>query len=138
MNSKNSPVNAVLMALVGILVGFIGGYLVGQDRGAAGTFGAAGANPFQTSATANCPHSLDAKDNWILAGFRCPNTDESQALLSDCHCTLSHAIHDLVKADLQGGKAGQDIRDALVAQYGARLNFAGQESPVGAMPAGSR
>lgn len=122
MNGSKGGMNALLLVVVGILVGFIGGYLVGQN--------------FQTGAPAgvqataggavNCPHALDIKDAWILAGFRCPGTADSQVLLTDCHCPTSHGIEDRVKSELANGKPGQQIRQELIEEYGDLLKFAGR------------
>ena len=118
--SKNTPVNAILMALVGLLIGFIGGYWVGRSSPLP-----AGNLP-TLAATAECPHSLAAEDRYILAGFRCPGTIDSQALLLDCHCPTAHGIMDQVKSELAAGKMGSEIRAEIEAQYGDRLKFAGQ------------
>ncbi|HUU46759.1 MAG TPA: hypothetical protein VM118_13600 [Acidobacteriota bacterium] len=120
---KGTPVNAILIALVGILIGFIGGYWIGQSRAPVG--GAAGLTTAQQGAV-TCPHSLDPKDLDIIAGFRCPGTDDAQVLLSDCHCAVSHGIHDLVKAELATGKTHAEIRQQLIDQYGDRLKLQGQ------------
>jgi len=114
--------NAVLLVVVGLLVGFIGGYLVGQSFQPATTAGT------QTAAgtTATCPHALDVKDAWIVAGFRCPGTADAQILLSDCHCPTSHGIEDRVKSELANGKTGDQIRQEFIAEYGDQLKFAGR------------
>ncbi|MBI3872184.1 MAG: cytochrome c-type biogenesis protein CcmH [candidate division Zixibacteria bacterium] len=122
---KSGSVNVVLMALVGVLVGFIGGYWIGQHSQVGVAVQAA------NLATANngetfCPYALDAKDEWILAGFRCPNTDTVQASLLGCHCSVAHGIKDKVKKELAAGKGGQQIRDEMIAEYGNRLKFRGQ------------
>jgi hypothetical protein len=116
---KSNSVNVILMALVGLLVGFIGGYFVGQRSAPAG--GASLAT--NTAGTLNCPHTLETKDQWIIAGFRCPGTEDAQVALLGCHCNIAHAIEDRVKAELAGGKTGQQVRDGLMMEYGARLNF---------------
>jgi cytochrome c-type biogenesis protein CcmH/NrfF len=118
--SKGGSVNAILIALVALLVGFIGGYLVGrQSPLAAGTVA--------TQATvAECPHQLDEKDRWILAGFRCPGTETAQVLLLDCHCHTAHGIMDQVKSELAAGRTGTEIREEIMNQYGDLLKFPGQ------------
>ena len=118
-NQQQSSVNVVLMAIVGVLVGFIGGYFIGQNMApaaniAAGTL-AAGSAP--------CPHTLDAKDQWIIAGFRCPGTDTMQVPLLGCHCPTAHGIEDKVKSEIAAGQTGQQVRDGLMAEYHARLNY---------------
>ncbi|HWO57399.1 MAG TPA: hypothetical protein VNN55_07525 [bacterium] len=115
---KGGSVNVVLMAVVGLLIGFIGGYFVGQRTAPAGAGMAAGAGT-----TATCPHQLDVKDQWIIAGFRCPGTEDSQVALLGCHCNVAHAIEDRVKSELAAGKTGQQIRDELMTEYGDRLKF---------------
>lgn len=122
MNGSKSGVNAALLVVVGILVGFIGGYLVGQNVQTATTAGTQTA----TASTATCPHALDVKDAWITAGFRCPGTPDAQVLLSDCHCPTSHGIEDRVKSELANGKPGDQIRQELIAEYGDLLKFAGR------------
>lgn len=123
---KSTPINAILIALVGVLVGFIGGYVIGQSRAPVSTAAtAAGLFPGQGGIT-NCPHSLETKDIGIIAGFRCPGTDDSQVLLADCHCPVAHGIEDLVKAEVAAGKTPAEIREGVLAQYGDRLNFAGR------------
>lgn len=118
--SKNPPVNAILMALVGLLIGFIGGYFIGRG------------NPLPAStvatqaAVAACPHELEVKDNWIIAGFRCPGTETAQVLVLDCHCPTAHGIKDMVKSELAAGKTGEEVREMVVQQYGDKLKFAGQ------------
>ena len=118
--TKGNMINAILMALVGLLVGFIGGYLIGQSRPQAPVTQLTN----QTSLT-QCPHNLEAKDVWIEAGFRCPGTDTTQALLSDCHCAIAHALKDRIKGELAQGKQGQEIRQTLIAEYGDRLKLRG-------------
>jgi cytochrome c-type biogenesis protein CcmH/NrfF len=121
---SNSPVNAILIGLVGVLIGFIGGYMIGQNNApvAATSAGAV----FGQQSTANCPHNLEAKDIGILAGFRCPGTEDSQVLLTDCHCGVAHGIMDLTKAELAAGKSPEEIRGRVEADYSDRLKFAGQ------------
>ena len=116
---KSSAVNVVLMALVGLLVGFIGGYFVGQRSAPAG----AGTVAANAAGVVNCPHQLETKDQWIIAGLRCPGTEDAQVALLGCHCTIAHTIEDRVKSELAAGKTGQQIRDELMMEYGARLNF---------------
>lgn len=116
---KSGSVNVVLMALVGLLVGFIGGYLVGQRSAPVGGAAIAGG----AAGLASCPHQLDAEDQWIIAGFRCPGTADGQVALLGCHCTVAHAIEDRVRAELAGGKTGQQVRDGLMAEYGDQLKF---------------
>ena len=120
---STSSVNAILIGLVGILIGFIGGYLIGQSNApvAAVTQGAKFGQ-----ATANCPHNLELKDLGILAAFRCPGTDDSQVLLTDCHCPVAHGIMDLTKSELAAGKTPETIRGRVEADYGDKLKFAGQ------------
>ena len=125
MNDQKSGTNVVLMAVVGLLVGFIGGYFIGQHSAQQS---AALANTAAVGAANGvvCPHQLDAKDQWIIAGFRCPNTDTAQVALLGCHCPVAHNIEDLVKAQLASGKTGQQVRDQLMMEYGDRLKFRGQ------------
>ncbi|MEW5702734.1 MAG: hypothetical protein AB1792_10965 [Candidatus Zixiibacteriota bacterium] len=119
MNGQRAgAVNVVLIALVGLLIGFIGGYVIGRN--------AAPVASSATVATGTCPHQLDPKDQWILVGFRCPGTDTAQVALLGCHCNTAHGIEDFVKAELAAGKPGQAIREELIAQYGDRLKFRGQ------------
>ena len=119
---KGNVSNAVLMTIVGLLVGLIAGYWIGRGEGPRT---ATGSSPAQ-SATANCPHKLEPEDVYILAGFRCPGTADTQALLSDCHCAVAHGIEDMVKSKLAGGKSGEQIRAELIGEYGDRLKFTGQ------------
>ena len=116
---KSGSVNIILMALVGLLIGFIGGYFVGQRTApATASTTVAGAN-----GTVVCPHALDAKDQWIIAGFRCPGTEDAQVALLGCHCNVAHAIEDKVRAELAAGKTGQQVRDGLMMEYADRLKF---------------
>ncbi len=120
--SKTNAVNPVLIAMVGLLVGLIGGYWIGHSNLvpiSSGTLPVA-------STTANCPHTLESKDAWILADFRCPGTDATQAPLLNCHCLVAHGIMDLVKSKLAAGTAGEEIQADLIAEYGDKLKFAGQ------------
>lgn len=118
-SSKGQPVNAILMALVGLLIGFIGGYWVGRGNALpAGTVAT-------QAAVAQCPHSLEEKDRWILAGFRCPGTADAQVLLLDCHCPTAHGIMDEVKSELAAGKTGEQVREQITQEFGDRLKFAG-------------
>jgi cytochrome c-type biogenesis protein CcmH/NrfF len=118
--SKNPPVNAILMVLVGLLIGFIGGYFIGRSN-------ALPAATIATQATqAECPHSLAQADRYVLAGFRCPGTDASQVLLLDCHCPTAHGIMDQCKSELAAGKSGEVIREEVMQQHGDKLKFAGQ------------
>ena len=121
--TKSNAVNAVLMALVGLLVGFIGGYLIGQSRPQQVVEGTLAS---QVGQPVKCPHDLEPKDAWIEAGFRCPNTDTVQILLSDCHCPVAHALKDRIKAELSQGKTGQEVRAELIAEYGDRLKLRGE------------
>ncbi len=118
--SKNSPVNAILMALVGLLLGFIGGYFTGRSNPLPA------ATMATQTAVAACPHDLEEKDNWILAGFRCPGTETAQVLVLDCHCPTAHGIKDMVKSELAAGKTGEEVREMVMQQYGDKLKFAGQ------------
>ncbi len=120
---KAGSMNTILMAVVGLLIGFIGGYFIGH--GSAPT--AAQQMTAQTSTQqVFCPHQLDGKDQWILAGYRCPATDTAQVALLECHCNTSHDIHDKVKQEMAAGRTGQQIRTALEMEYGTRLKFRGQ------------
>jgi hypothetical protein len=121
---KSTPVNAVLIGLVGILIGFIGGYWIGQSRAPAGA-GQTGFFGQQTGAV-TCPHELDPEDVSVIAGFRCPGTDDAQILLNDCHCAVAHGIKDLIKSELAAGKTHEEIRAQIEEQYGDRLKFSGQ------------
>ena len=121
---SNSPVNAVLIGLVGILVGFIGGYLIGQGNAPVAVANQAAA--FGQPAS-NCPHNLELQDISVLAGFRCPGTEDSQTLLTDCHCGVSHGIMDLTKSELAAGKSHEEIRTQVQEQYGDQLKFKGQK-----------
>jgi len=116
---KSGSVNVVLMALVGLLVGFIGGYFIGQRSAPAG----AGMALTGAAGTVACPHTLESQDQWIIAGFRCPGTDDMQTALLGCHCAVAHALEDRVKAELAGGKTGQQVRDGLMMEYADRLKF---------------
>lgn len=116
---KSGSANTVLMALVGLLLGFIGGYFVGQRTAPAGAGTMIAGQPGAVS----CPHTLESKDQWIIAGFRCPGTEDSQVALLGCHCNIAHAIEDRVKAELAGGKTGQQVRDGLMMEYADRLKF---------------
>ena len=120
---KAGSVNTILMAVVGLLIGFIGGYFIGQ-RSAPTVAQMAG----QTTAGTPlfCPHDLEPKDQWVLAGYRCPATDTAQVALVMCHCNLSHSIHDKVKSELAAGRTGQQIRTELEIEYADRLKFRGQ------------
>lgn len=118
--TRSSAINATLVALVGLLIGFIGGYLIGQSRPQVP------ANTLTSQTTpVKCPHDLEPKDAWIEAGFRCPGTDTVQVLLSDCHCPVAHALKDRIKAELAQGKPGQEIRQGLIAEYGDRIKLRG-------------
>lgn len=121
-DQRGGAVNVVLIALVGLLVGFIGGYVIAQKTSG----GFAGSGTVSGTAATICPHELDAEDQWILVGFRCPGTDSVQTSLLGCHCNTAHGIKDFVKAELAAGKSGQTIREELIARYGDRLKFRGQ------------
>ena len=120
--SKSNVTNTVLMTVVGLLIGVIAGYWIGR--------GEQPQSPTTSlttqSATSNCPHELAPEDVYILAGFRCPGTDATQAALLDCHCAIAHGIKDRVKAKLAEGLTGDQIRTELIAEYGDRLKFIGQ------------
>ena len=121
-DSKTDTVNTILITVVGLLIGLIAGYFIGRgERPAISDAALSG----QTS-TENCPHVLDAKDRWILDGFRCPGSADSQVPLNDCHCVVAHEIQDRVRAALTAGKSGEQIREEIIAEYGDRLKFAGQ------------
>ena len=120
--SKTNAVNPILMAVVGLLVGLIGGYWIGHRN----LVPVAGGTLPVDSATANCPHTLESKDAWILADFRCPGTDATQAPLLSCHCFTAHGIMDAVKSKLAAGISGEEIRADLIAEYGDKLKYAGQ------------
>lgn len=114
-----AKVNTALMLIVGLLVGFIGGYLIGQNNPGGIPSGSVAT---QTGAV-QCPHALAPADRWILAGFRCPGTDSLQAALVDCHCPVAHGIQDRVKSELELGHTGERIRQELMDEYGRRLDF---------------
>ena len=97
-------VNRVLLLVVGLLIGFIGGYAIGHQGAPSG----AGALDAITAA-ADCPHELDPADRDILAGFICPATQCSDALLH-CHCEIAHQIKDRVKQLLAEGKSPEEVR----------------------------
>ena len=120
--SKGNAVNQVLLGVVGLLIGLIGGYWIGQSNQTLPT----NADLSIQSTTANCPHALDTKDAWILADFRCPGTDGAQSRLLTCHCLTAHGIQDRVKSELAAGRTGEEIRAGLIAEYGDKLKFAGQ------------
>jgi cytochrome c-type biogenesis protein CcmH/NrfF len=120
VNGSKGSVNAILVALVALLIGFIGGYLVGrQSPLPAGTAAT-------QATTQQCPHTLPEKDQWILAGFRCPGTANAQVLLLDCHCHTAHGIMDQVRSELAAGRTGEEVRQEIMDQYGDQLKFAGQ------------
>jgi cytochrome c-type biogenesis protein CcmH/NrfF len=121
-DQKSGSMNTVLMAVVGLLIGFIGGYFIGQHNSPA----TSQALLAQTANTTTLPPQLQSKDEWIVAGFRCPNTDTVQISVLDCQCYVSRGIKDHVNAELTAGKTGDQIRSELLMQYGDRLKFHGQ------------
>ena len=114
----SASVNLTLVLAASLLVGFIGGYLFGLGGPIAAV---------TTQAVARgCPHDLDPADQYIIAGFQCPNPADMRPL-QDCHCDLAHQIKDWVKEELSKGKDGPEIRRALEERYGARLKPLGSE-----------
>ncbi|HUU46760.1 MAG TPA: hypothetical protein VM118_13605 [Acidobacteriota bacterium] len=109
--TRTGSINLALVLVASLLLGFVGGYLVGQ-RGPIPAV--------MRTATAGCPHDLDPSDAYIVAGFICPNPAH-QDLLINCHCEIAHALKDRIKQELSEGKDGTQIRRELEEQYGARL-----------------
>jgi len=108
---KTGQANIILLLLVGLLVGFIGGYVVGNQGAPAGAGSFDLGNPATT-----CPHELDPGDRHILAGFVCPAPECADQIL-DCHCATAHQIKDQVKQLLAEGRSPEEIRTQIQAQY---------------------
>ncbi|HEX9750862.1 MAG TPA: hypothetical protein VGB22_06220 [candidate division Zixibacteria bacterium] len=111
---QQGGVNLALVLVVSLLLGFVGGFLFGQNGPAAA--GVA------TTVINRCPHTLDLEDQYILAGFKCPNPAD-QVPLNGCHCMLAHQIMDRVKDELGQGKSGSEIRREIETEYGSRLQM---------------
>jgi hypothetical protein len=112
---ESGPVNLLLVALLGVLVGSIGGYMVGQHGPIAVTADSGVAPP--------CPFELSAADEYIIAGFSCP-APACQDPLHSCHCDMAHEIKTKIKQELGQGKDGAAIREELIQRYGAQLRKA--------------
>ena len=109
---KSGPVNILLVALLGLLVGSMVGYTVGRHgpMAVAADPGIAPPDPF----------ALSAEDEYIIAGFSCPAPACQDPLLT-CHCDVANDIKTKVKQELGQGKEGSVVRQELIAQYGAQL-----------------
>ena len=105
------PVSLPLVLIASIMVGFVGGYLFGQQGPIAAST--------QTT-TGPCPNELDPADAYIIAGFVCP-APACQDQMSACHCEIAHDVKNQVKQELGQGKEGSRIRADLQQQYGAQL-----------------
>ena len=90
--SSQTPrsINLLLILTVALLIGFASGLLAARS----GPLTARVA----TTVINRCPHTLDINDEYILAGFICPNPADLIPL-SGCHCTLAHQIMDRVKEE---------------------------------------
>ena len=117
-DKPSGSINPALVLLASLLVGFSGGYLVGQR-------GPIAAVSMQ-AVVRGCPHQLDPADQYIIAGFQCPNPADMRPL-QDCHCDLAHQIKDWIKEELSKGKDGPEIRRALEERYGAKLKPLGSQ-----------
>lgn len=109
---KNGRVSPILIILAGLLVGFVAGFLFGQQGPIAVTAAPGVAPP--------CPFELSAADEYIIAGFSCPSPACQDPLLT-CHCDEAHKIKTKIKEELQLGKDGSVIREELIKEYGAQL-----------------
>ena len=109
--APSGSINLLLVLTAALLLGFLGGFLVGQR----GPISAA-----TTTVAGPCPNELDPADAYIIAGFICP-APACQDQLSSCHCDIAHKVKDQVKQELGQGKAGSEVRHDLEKQYGARL-----------------
>ena len=112
--SGQSPqsINLWLILTVALLIGFASGLMAARS----GPLTARVA----TTVINRCPHTLDINDEYILAGFICPNPADLIPL-SGCHCTLAHQIMDRVKEELGHGIEGAEIRRTIEAEYDDRL-----------------
>jgi hypothetical protein len=112
---KSGSLNLALVMVLGLLAGFIGGYMVGQHGPIAVTADPGVAPP--------CPFELSAADEYIIAGFSCPAPVCQDPLLT-CHCDEAHEIKTKIKQELGQGKDGSVIREELIQRYGAQLRKA--------------
>jgi hypothetical protein len=115
---KPGSINLGLVLSASILLGFAAGYIVGQQGPIAATA--------PVTQVQGCPHDLDPSDEYIIAGFMCPNPAD-QVLLINCHCELAHQTKDWIKEELSKGRDGPEIRQALEERYGARLKPLGSQ-----------
>ncbi len=110
-NTTKTPASGVLLLIVGLLIGFIGGYAISR-QGAPATPVTYNLN----TQTNTCPHALDAADAPVLEGLICPSPGCNNLLLND-HCAVGHSIQDRAKQLLRDGKTHEEARQEIVAEY---------------------
>ena len=98
----------VLTSLVALAIGFAGGYW---------TAGPSTAHAQQHAAHVNCSFQLPQSQQYIIAGLRCPEPGSTD-LVVDCHCDQCHRIQSTVKDMLLQGRSPEQIRAAIIEQYG--------------------
>ena len=106
-------VNALLLLIIGLLIGVIGGYLFGRSENPGGTAGMTGTTTFLND-------RLAAENQWIVEGMNCPMPNCTNTLL-ECSGDLPRQIRDWVNKQVAAGRAGQDIRDEIIRTHGDKL-----------------
>jgi hypothetical protein len=106
-------INTILLFVVGLLVGGITGYLVGQGR-------ATGSPATSATTSAILNDVLPVEDTWIVAGFSCPMTGCTNPLLS-CPGELPRRIRDWINQQRAAGRAGDEIRAEIIRVHGQNL-----------------
>ena len=109
---RSAPLNLILITILGVLIGGIGGFILGQ-RGPIAVTADPGIAPPD-------PFALSVQDEYIIAGFSCPAPACQDPLLT-CHCNEANEIKSSIKQELAQGKEGSVVREEMIQKYGAQL-----------------
>ncbi len=108
MNADRS--NKTLLLLVGILSGFIAGYLVGQQ----------GRLESIPATVVALDSAIAPENDWIVDGLTCPAPGCMNPLQS-CQSDISRRIRNWVNEQLRAGRSGHDIRQEIITTHGAAV-----------------
>lgn len=124
-----------LVAVLLLIVGILGGYILFKERGGQTAVSSMVAPAGHVAGPEVPPRGLELAKGWKCMCGACADD------LLVCHCDDPNGAHEIKKAISDGiaaGKSDQTLREELVKKYGVALLGAGQPAAVqGGVPAGA-